>query len=261
LGQALLSAFGNDDWHYLAWFSLPADSIDVNVHPNKTIIKFMENSKLISLLTSTVKEMAKPRAATSSSASSTASASAQSFTFGSTENYQLLQERHDYNMDGLFSPHGLDSHKTDEFWCGGYLVKQEKERWLAIHAGKLVELFVKENLHEAASSIPLLVSEPYPSRGISEKTIRELNEKGFEFERLGSDTIVMRAIPEWMNGLPLKELVQCLLTGEKISSLTLRPGDWSSSGWDDMIASIGHAKLFESNVVCDLQDLLREKLR
>jgi DNA mismatch repair ATPase MutL len=164
-------------------------------------------------------------------------------------------------MDGLFSPHGLEMMKSDQFWCGEFLVRQENEKWIAIHAGKLVSIFVQEKLTRQYSSIPLMVSEPYPAKGISEKTMASLNEKGFEFEYLGADTIVMRAIPEWMNGLPLREIVEALLTNKDVSGISIRPSDWSTSGWDEMIETLGTSRLFELNIMCDLRDVLREKLK
>ncbi len=261
LSQALLSAFGNDDWHYLAYFSLPADSIDVNVHPNKTVIKFMENSKLISLLTSTVKEMAKP-AVNSGPVPRTPIPMPATLPFAeNSDNYQLLQERHDYNMDGLFSPHGISEEKADLLWCGQFLLKRENEKWLAIHPGKLIRVFVKEKLSSFATSIPLMVSEPYPLKGINEKIVMSLNEKGFEFEKLGPDTLVMRSIPEWLNGFPLKEIVDCLLHNRDLMNLEIKPYDWSLSVWEDMMNFLGPARLMEENILCDLEGVLREKLK
>lgn len=259
LSQALLSAFGNDDWHYLAFFTLPADSIDVNVHPNKTVIKFMENSKLISLLTSTVKEMAKPRGEIKTSAPVTGNVPMTFETGG--DNFQLLQERHEYNMDGLFSPHGLKEDLSQQFWCGNYILKREADRWLAFNARKLVEAFVKSRLQMTSPSIPLMVSEPFPIKGIDEKTLRTLNDRGFEFEKLGPDTIVMRAIPEWMNGFPLKDIVQLLLLNKNFQELILRPSDWGQVTWDEMITSLGTTELLKEGILCDLEDILREKLK
>ena len=262
LSQALLSAFGHDDWHYLAFFTLPADSIDVNVHPNKTVIKFMESSKLISLLTSTVKEMAKPVASSTPQRPLQENVARELPMGESHENYQLLQERHDYNMDGFFSPHRLDEEKTNAFWVGPYFLKNDQGPWVAINTSKLLSHFIDEKLKVPATSIPLMVSEPYPWKSVNdEKKIKELNEKGFEFERLGSETLVMRAIPEWMNGFPLREIVQALLSGQEISRLSLRPSDWGSSNWEEMIAFLGEPRLREQNILLPLEDILREKLK
>ncbi len=261
ISQALLSAFGHDDWHYLEFFSLPADSIDVNVHPNKTVIKFMENSKLISLLTSTVKELARPMATSQpGTRPNTVSAPALPLQEGQ-ENFQLLQERHHYNMDGLFSPHGLSDEKTDLFWCGDFLLKKERDNWTAIHTRKLIASYVKEKISQVSTSIPLMVSEPYPLKGISPQTISALNTKGFEFENLGADTLVMRSIPEWMNGFPLREIVEGLLHNRDLSLNTVKPYDWSTSIWEEMMSFLGHARLFEEKIICSLEEALKDRLK
>jgi DNA mismatch repair protein MutL len=260
ISQTLLSIFGNDDWYYLAFFDLPADSIDVNVHPNKTVIKFMENSKLISLLTSTVKELAKPRGQ-SPTAEHQDSHSPVLPLGETTQNYQLLQERHDYNMDGLFSPHGLQADKTDHFWAEEFLIKKVEDRWIAINTKRLIAAYVKQKLEIESLSIPLMVSEPYPYKGIQEKTILALNDKGFEFEKLGPDTLVMRAIPEWMNGFPLRDVASILLGLENFESLQVRASDWSTSIWEEMIQCLGTTQLMKENILCGLEETLRGKLR
>src|SRR5690606_6116016 len=104
LSNAIESAYGGEDFHYVASFFLPPDSIDVNVHPNKTIIKIMESSKLISLLSSTVKESAARKIASDIRPAAPEMPAPQSFLPEQTEGYSLQQERHQYNMEGFFSP-------------------------------------------------------------------------------------------------------------------------------------------------------------
>ena len=106
-----------------------------------------------------------------------------------------------------------------------------------------------------------MVSEPYPLKGINQGTVTSLNEKGFEFEKLGSDTLVMRAIPEWMNGFPLREIVEGLLHNHDLSLIEVKPYDWSTSIWEEMMNFLGHAKLFEHKIICQLEEALREKLK
>jgi hypothetical protein len=221
----------------------------------------MENSKLISLLTSTVKEMARP-AVNSGPVPRTPVEMPSGLPFQENpDNLQLLQERHDYNMDGLFSPHKLSEEKTDLLWCGQFLLKSENGKWHAIHPGKLIRAFVKEKLGSFSNPIPLMVSEPYAMKGISEKIVTSLNEKGFEFEKLGPETLVMRSIPEWMNGFPLKDIVESLLHNNDLINLEIKSYDWSASVWEDMMNFLGQSRLMEENILCDLEAILRDKLR
>ncbi len=71
----------------------------------------------------------------------------------------------------------------------------------------------------------------------------------------------MRAIPEWMNGFPLRDIVSQLLHGEDFQELIVRPNDWSTSVWEEMILFIGTPELMKLNVICSLEEVLRGKLR
>lgn len=261
LSNALISSFGTDDFHYIAFFNLPSDNIDVNVHPNKTIIKCFEISKLISLLTSTVKELGahkKPQ----SLHSDPQIQREPSFLGSLDESPTLLQERHEYNMDGIFSPHRIDHSSSDKLvWIGNYFLKKETDRTHAVSAIKLLEAFVHFKMSGPALTIPLLVSEPFPSAGLKEVNIQKLMNSSFEFDYLGPETLVMRGIPEWMNGFPLKEMTTLLLKGESFASMTIHPQDWAQTTWEEMLEIMRPHLLKDQKVFIDLENLLSEKLR
>lgn len=263
--NGLEAAFGSDDFHYVAYFHLPPDNIDVNVHPNKTIIKVMEMSKMISLLSSTVKEIGAKRAPTREIPVSHDQQSQfnPSF-FGDMQSSspELQQERHHYNMEGLFSPHGLPEKSQDDLiWIGPTFLKKNDQTWLAVSALKLLELYTKTRLMMMASTIPLLVSEPFPSRGIKKEMLKTLGDGGLELEYLGSDTIVLRGIPDWMNGFPLKDIVQNLLEEKSFSDLSINPLDWSQSTWEEMLRFFPIDELITKKIVLDLPTLFRDKFR
>lgn len=256
--NALQAAFGHDDFHYIAFFTVPPDCIDVNVHPNKTIVKCMENSKMMSLLTSGVKEMATVRSVSNPVPQQVQSP--QSFDFEQTPSPTLLQERHEYNMEGIFSPHqlGLDASVQDGlFWIDHFFVRQ---KW-AYSATKLIEAFVRSKIETPAGQIPLLVSQPYSSLNVRPEQIQKLIEAGLELEELGADTLVLRSIPEWMNGFPLEEIVQNLLREKPFSNMEIHPKDWSSSTWEYMIQEFSLDELIDERIALSLPDLLKEKLR
>ncbi len=260
---ALLSASGSDDFHYVANVSLPPDSIDVNVHPNKTIIKVLEASKLISLLSATVKELVSVRAslATAPVPPNTAQAPASFFDQLGTRP-ELQQERHEYNMEGLFSPHNLPaSGPADLLWIENIFVKKIDARWIAVSGPKLIEAYTRERLRMMAGTIPLLVSEPFSARGIAQDALALLATGGAELEYLGPETLVLRSVPDWMSGFPLKEIVACLLYGTSFQELRINPADWSSSTWDEMLGFFSAAELVEKKISLDVGQLLREKLR
>lgn len=260
MGNALTAAFGSDEWHYLAYFHLPGDTIDVNVHPNKTIIKCMESSKMISLLTSTVKEMAKsasPIQSPAASASSTAAADLfSSFTS------ELSQTRHAYNMEGIFSPHNIQDQKLAQLiWINDFFLRLENNRWMAVSASKLLNAFALKKLALTSPSIPLLVSEPISAKGIKPERINQLNLAGMEIEFLARDTLVLRSIADWMNGFPLREIVTLLVQENSLENISINPADWSESTWEEMLLQFSGDELVKNRIALDLQELLIQRLK
>lgn len=261
LANAIESAYGGEDFHYVASFYLPPDSIDVNVHPNKTIIKIMESSKLISLLSSTVKETATRKTSDIRSPGPETPLN-QSFIEDQTEGFSLQQERHQYNMEGFFSPHNLPATGVDDFiWINTSFLKRNLDQWIAVSAPSLLEVYIQKRLQTESSTIPLLVSEPFPAKNVQRDQLELLAKAGAELEYLGSETIVLRGIPEWMNGFPLKEVIQAILISSPLSRLSITPQDWSQSTWEEMLGAFSPDELFSQKVAVNLTSLLKEKLR
>ncbi|MGE3610519.1 MAG: DNA mismatch repair endonuclease MutL [Bacteriovoracaceae bacterium] len=260
LSNALISSFGEEEYNYLVFFHLPADHIDVNVHPNKTLIKCLETSKMISLLSSTIKELAQGRKPISPVSSTPLPPSDFLSSFQDAPP-SLLQQRHDYNMEGLFSPHNIQQEKSDFYWVGNFLMTKYEMNWMAINCSKLLEEFVSNKMNTQSLSIPLLVSEPYPSRGVSKEVILKLQNAGFEIENLGAETLVLRAIPDWMNGFPLRDIVSHLLEEKKLTELKLIPAEWASSTWHEMLTHFKIDVLIEKKIIAELEALLKDRLK
>ena len=260
IGNALVNTFDTDDFQVLAFVNLPADHIDVNVHPNKTIIKLFETSKIISLISACIKEMSQK---SKGPIHSIPSPSLMPSDVLSPMNLNSLhQERQDYNLEGIFSPHQISKDQSKKMiWIENYILYFIDQNWEAISAPKLLHIYVKEKMKQpAVSIIPLIVSEPYKCR-ISSHRMNELNELGLELEELSSDTVVLRGIPDWMNGFPLKEIVGQLITNGQLDELQIQSQDWSQSSWDEMIQFLGLSTLREQKVSLHLKSLIGERLK
>lgn len=265
ISNALLSVFGTDEYHFVAFVNLPQDHIDVNVHPNKTIIKLFESSKVISLISGAIKELgqsSKPQV--NSQALTPVTLNETQFSMPSFDqglNPSLLQERHDYNMSGVFSPHRLTSENEKIIWIDQYFLYSSQQTWLAFAAGKLLEAYVIKKLDlPSQQTIPLLVSEPFKFSKADELRIQKLNEQGIELEKLSSDTVVLRSIPDWMNGFPLKCVLSPLIYGHALQTASLLAQDWSPQTWINMIHEMGMETLISQKIATDLPRLLKENL-
>lgn len=220
---------------------------------------------MISLLTSTIKELVGKRPNREVSPVIERERPVEMpglFEFGNDSRPMLQQERHEYNMEGLFSPHQLPlSSNEDLVWIGSNFLKKNADTWLAISAPKLLEYYTLKKLEKTSLSIPLLVSEPFPSKDVKQETLRRLIESGLELEYLGSETLVLRSIPEWMNGYPLKEVTLRLLHEKSFMDLEINPLDWSQSTWIEMLEAFPVDELTTKKVILDLSQLLRDKFR
>ena len=265
--NGLEASFGNDDFHYIASFALPPDSIDVNVHPNKTIIKVLEMSKMISLLSSTIKELASKRPAVHPVIPTGAANQLQPpiLPHGlllDQDSPVLQQERHHYNMEGFFSPHKLPAKREQDFtWINNYFVQKIDEKWFAVSGTKLLEAYVHSKMGQERPTIPLLVSEPFPAKKVKPEILKSLLASGAEVEYLGSETLVLRGIPDWMNGFPLKEIFYCLLHQQSFAEIIINPLDWSQSTWEEMILSFSVEELLTKKIMLDFELLLKDKLK
>ncbi|MFA5584490.1 MAG: DNA mismatch repair endonuclease MutL [Bacteriovoracaceae bacterium] len=270
MGNALVSTFGHDEFHYLCFFRLPAEHIDVNVHPSKTVIKLFEHSKIIALATSTIKELKNsqsfPTVASPISHHTFKSEETEQNFFGHFNfNQDLMQARQEYNMEGVFSPHGLhlnqESDPNQIIWFNHFFLKRLDDNiTLAFSAHKLIESHVKKMIRKPSPSLPLLVSEPFTKEGIQIAALEEFSRSGAEFDLLGGSTYVLRAIPEWMNGLPLRDIISCIIYNTPFKELIINPQDWSSSTWDEMINNFSLAELIEQKIALNLESLLQDKL-
>lgn len=265
ISNGLTASFGQDDFHYIVNFFLPPDTIDVNVHPNKTVIKVMEMSKVIGLLSSTIKDLAKKQSTPSNRSANPFPSQQESLAETlphSLLERELSQERHHYNMEGYFSPHNIPFEKDETFfWIEKYFIKNIDQLHFVFSSQGLLELFSQKKMSSPFQSIPLLVSEPFSAKGISLEHIKRLNECGLELEYLGKETIVLRSIPDWMNGFPLRPVVQCLIDGSSFSKINISPSEWSQSTWEEMIDSFPISELISNKVAMNLGNVLREKFK
>jgi DNA mismatch repair protein MutL len=265
VSQTMQTHLGSDDFHYLIFLDLPTDHIDVNVHPNKTIIKIFENSKVISLLNGAIRDITIQTGALKpiNSPQNQSLIDHSQIQFMDEEK-TLLQKRHEYNMDGIFSPHRINTsdNEFDLLWLNDFFLFKKNNSWFGASPKKLLSIYLSLNLKaNKSSSIPLLVSEPFKFLVSDMNRIQSLNEKGIELEKLSADTVVLRSIPEWLNGIPLRFLIEKLIKGQDFESTDFDSRDWSKETWMRMIEQIDIRQLIDEKAILNIYSIMAEKLK
>lgn len=257
--------------HYCAYIELPADALDVNIHPNKTQVKFYESSKVYSLVSSVIKEGIKKEGSTSDLRPSN-----QSFNFESKkEDLGEVQYRsfdfdsRSEDLDNYFDRLDGKSEMPQEDQQGHSLVAslgdmalvREGLNTYALDAKKTVQLWLRESLKRGdLSPMPLLVSQPLRPASDSAAKIKKLQAYGFEIDPLGADDFVLRAFPQAAQRLPYREFLSEYIensNAEEIWEVELWKDEWSRY-LIKAVQELGIENLIENNIASPLS---RDKLK
>jgi DNA mismatch repair protein MutL len=198
--------------HYAVFIQTPPEDIDVNVHPNKTQIKFSKNDVVYSLLVTAIKDAIKAYyghrpTSTSGDISEDFTNENQTPSFISLEEdrYLSLQELKNKTFDSKpmhsFAPTQLIEKSSADFVdINGefFIFKKSEKTFLAskkiLFAHYIVDL-CQMTLNKEESISPLLISEPFNCSEKIDASFEILKNLGFEFDRLNPQVIVLRTIP------------------------------------------------------------------
>lgn len=225
---------------------VPAQLVDVNVHPNKTLVKFHQISDVLSLVTATLRETLP------TNRFETAPAAVLPMQEMPARSHDLERDRaesygqHLFRMqEGHFvSEENADALRLLATQSGPYFLWQYpgSEYPLYIDGRKLLSIWV--TTQPPADSTPLLVSHPLRIKNLSSDRMEKLKSWGFEIDELEPGFLVVREIPVWGRGLPIAVLcaVCCEIQIEDFDYAqisenkwieifkTYSPQDWCSKG-------------------------------
>jgi len=205
----------NESGNYCAFIDAPADQIDVNVHPNKTIVKIFQAPKLYSLISSSIKDLSYKERNDKSGPTQAQS----NFTFNDTQkesNIHYKEQKFDQDFDiqtyfdVLDNKENLSIKKSASFQTKSFTLFNFKDQILLIdNKNFLFHLMSKMLMGQEVSSTPLLVSEPFQIKDSNkDEEIFKLIDIGFELDRLDDETIVLRSFPEVLNDFPYIEFLK-----------------------------------------------------
>ncbi len=182
---------------YIIEICAPANLIDVNVHPNKTKIKFANTATILSLLSATLNRETKKLPMAVDNENSSPSDHLTSF--------DLLDESRSEQKESC---------KSNIF--GNFYISLENEKISIYRLEKLLSMYLyvefKSFIPTENNTTPLMVSIPYTTnKKIDEVFIKNASCVGFEFDQFASGTIILRTIPLFLESLPYQKIVEILL--------------------------------------------------
>jgi DNA mismatch repair protein MutL len=194
--------------NYAIFISTPPSEIDVNVHPNKIQIKFFKSTMIFSLLSSILsksisKEIEadhiKPEFSTSQFTSS-------SFHYPHTDN-EYPRKRDAQNF--------IDKTSTQLF--NGFMISNNfslleiAEEKCLVDNYKLYQFFWDHLQLNEALITPLIISEPFYLKNSFNDYYQFFETKGLEFNRINDELVLLKTIPEAINGFSYSTFILPLI--------------------------------------------------
>jgi len=212
--------------HYTAFISVPTDEIDVNIHPNKTVVKLFRAPKVYSVVSSTIKQI-ESKYSLKESRHHPTNEHEQSFDLNSTGVDQAIDYKsHDFKssdnlnsyFDNLHSPH--DNSESMNHTANSPLIKNfgtfdliqidgeifilNKKSLAILHTKHLLSLET-----ENQETIPLMVSRPIRLASTqASKNTQFFEGCGFELDQIDAKTILLRSFPKGFQNYPYLSMLE-----------------------------------------------------
>jgi DNA mismatch repair protein MutL len=216
--------------HYIAYLEIPADEIDVNIHPNKTSVKLFRAPKVYSIVTSTVKALSAKKTFSQQQRNSQTS---DQLEFHSPA-HQDIAHKIDYKQidfsqgdevgeyfaqlhqeDHQTTPQSLYQESSNSILIGDYFIFQSNEQTYLISQTNLLQFEFYNTLHQIQTdepTVPLLISKPIKLKTLPKKNcLQFLVKLGFEVDQLDQKTVVIRAFPQRLQSFSYISLVEDIL--------------------------------------------------
>lgn len=215
--------------HYLVKITVPPEDLDVNVHPNKTQIKFLKPDVIYSLMVTSLREALKANAAAiPERISNQDQKQDQFFTRAENQSFDLINMSNQQHADHSqyraaslldFQQPGLNHPEQSPLlgYVGATIVllKQEEKFYIA-DLKKIMATLISTSLLDFVEkeevSGPLLISEPFKiPRGKIDEHFEDLKNLGFDLDRLNAEVIALRTLPRFIPQTLSREITNCLI--------------------------------------------------
>ncbi len=210
----------------LLMLELPGDQVDVNVHPNKTVVKFHQHHEVMALITATWRKLLP-----AGDASAAPARPPEFFSAPHDAAQDLARDRGESYSQHMRELRGHSD--VIRAVPGPFFLWHRGEADWYVDGKELLQRWVARRLAGPAEQLPLLVSHPLRHTVPSAVQREALAAAGFELDELEPQLWVLRAIPEWGQGLPV-DLLCGLALGTPVADFAfdaLSPGKWDEV-WD-----------------------------
>jgi len=214
--------------HYMVKISVPPQELDVNVHPNKTQIKFLKLDIIYSLLVTSLRNALKTHnSATNPSTFGPSGLVRQGPFFTREENQTFELKNMNSTPPSGHAVQGVEFQNTFQSMQhtsspilglisseivllnldNGYYIADIKKIMASFISKSLIHLMNYDEL-----SGPLLISEPFKiPKGKIDSHLEDLKELGFDLDRLNSEVIALRTLPRFVPQIISRDITNCLL--------------------------------------------------
>ncbi len=225
--------------NYVVYVYINPDQLDVNVHPNKTVVKLFQPSKVFSLLSSSIKKhLPKSEANHFQPGQENSSFNMPDSSINFKDiNYRSQDFTEHSNLDNYFqnldSPNSPISSETDRqyFIKDAHTILYKKDgKVYIVNAQKLLNKYINTILMGKSdfTPMPLLVSSPIKvEKKIDESLLKQLLQVGVELDYLNEKTLVLRSFPKCFSELPYTQIITSLIQSyKKEEALTIHENEF-----------------------------------
>ena len=220
--QLVARSMESRGWHngagsYCLFIQTPPSQIDVNVHPNKTYIKFLKHSLILSLISSEIKDKCHKVELVDQIESS--HLSSQSLSQDPTPLSHYINSPYQNNHESrpsrdLFEPRESKpyiNHSKYQVW------DYDNDEKFLVHKSNLTALlfsYIQESdMDDESETIPLLISEPL-SQTYSKEELLKLRSFGFIAEKINDNLFAVRAVHKCWISFPYDSIINHLKSSE-----------------------------------------------
>ncbi|MFT6633676.1 MAG: DNA mismatch repair protein MutL [Bacteriovoracaceae bacterium] len=258
--------------HYVAFLDLPADEIDVNIHPNKTVIKLFRAPKVFSVVSGSIKNSFQKhnintRVSQEIQYTNELPLETQSPEFKDIEYHQV-----DFTQSHKVSNYFEDLHSSNKtqdsdqlkslFTFPDYSLYNFNNQLYLLKKNSLINFDLHQIIQSRALTeeiIPLLVSRPIKTeKKLNRDQLSLFGKLGYELDHLDNKTLVIRSFPKELQRFPYLKIAEYIINQrftnkEEIDFSNFNFDDYNEAFLNDIIMKYPFSRLLENKAFIQLE--------